>query len=308
MDIDRILGLKPISPHIGADVTAVTVAQILADDDMQVAFKMAIAKCIALRFRGQEVAPGDMEKFMGLMGPVMDLRVSKDNLHVPGHDGIQVLSNGISESGKPYGDDNSSGQIWHTDAAQWEVPPGAVILYGRVVPKDPPKTHFKNMIKVYADLPQATRDRIAPLRVIHHIYPRSVDVNVHRNGPSLPREERETGQLQPLVRRHLPSGLPVLYLPTRRDSVIPGLSDEEARTLLTDLWDFTDSCDYCFAEAIQKNDLVIWDNVASVHSRDGWSPSERRDVWHLVAEGEAATPMFPRKQANKNAPVRQAAI
>lgn len=308
MTVDARLATRPITEHIGAEVEGVSVGDVLNSGALISAIRTALAEHLVLRFRGVAVSPAAMVEFMGLFGPVMDIRAStKDTLHVPGYDGIQVLSNAVDDSGKRFGDDNSSAQTWHTDAGQWEVPPGAVILYGRVIPDPAPRTYFKNMIKVYETLPASLKERIAPLRVIHHSYPRSVDVAVHRSGPSLPREAREQGQSQPLVRRHLPTGKPILYLPTRRDSVIPGLSDQESRDLLTALWHLTDEAPFWWGDAIQVDDLILWDNVATVHSRDGWPPEARRDVWHLLAEGEAPTPFHPRKTVNPNVVAQQSA-
>lgn len=294
------LKITALSEHIGADVTGITIDDALADEGLFAAINQALSRHLILRFRQQRIGPASISDFMGRFGPAMDIRVSEQAVHVPGYNFIQMLSGASDETGRRLGDDNTSAQTWHTDAGGWEVPPGVVFLYGRVIPEPAPQTHFKNMIKVYQTLPQALKDRIATLRAIHHPYPRAVDIEVHRNGPTLSREIRQNGPAQPLVRRHLPTGKPVLYLPTRRDSVIPGLSDGESKALLTELWDFTQAADFDTALAIQVDDLIVSDNIATVHSRDGWSPGLRRDVWHLLSEGESPTPMYPKKTVNPN--------
>ena len=48
------------------------------------------------------------------------------------------------------------------------------------------------------------------------------------------------------------------------------------------------------------DDVVIWDNAASVHCRDGWPDEQTRAVWHLLPEGEQPTPMFARRTVNAN--------
>ncbi len=293
--------LRPLSPEIGADVDGIRLADFVDQPGFIAAIRDALGKYLVLRFRGQALEPGEIECFIRALGPPMDIRSVKGARHVPGYDYIQVLSSGLDEQGRKLGDDNTSAQIWHTDAGQWEVPPGPVILYGRVVPDPAPKTAAKNMIKVYESLPDALKQSISGLSAIHHMYPRSVDIEVHRKGASLPFEKRSQGPAHPLVRRHLPTGKAALYLPTRRDSVISGLSDQEGRVLLTQLWEFVDAAPF-WSDATMVGDLVLMDNTAVVHSREGWPETERRDMWHLLAEGDRPAPMFPRKTVNANVP------
>ena len=294
------LKITPLAPHIGVDVQGVTIDELLVDDDLFSEIQRALHKHIVLRFAGHEISPQAITDFMAKFGPPMDIRAGKGAVHVPGHDFIQVLSGAKDAQGRLLGDDNTSQQIWHTDAGQWEVPPGVVFLYGRVIPEPPPGTYFKNMIKVYDSLPDDLKKKIADLRAIHHMYARSVDVEVHRNGPTQPSAVRKAGPAHPLVRRQLSTGKAALYLPTRRDSVIVGLSDEESKALLTQLWNIVEASPFDLKCPIGIGDLLLWDNMAAVHARDGWSPELRRDVWHLLAEGESPTPMYPRKTSNPN--------
>ncbi|MDO9435458.1 TauD/TfdA family dioxygenase [Hydrogenophaga sp.] len=292
------LELAPLSPTFGVDVLNVSAAECAASPDLQALLRAAIAQHLLLRFPEQAVTPDDALALTAAFGPLMDLRSAS---HVPGRQFLQVLSNGIDADGKRCGDGNNSAQIWHTDAGQWDVPPGISVFYGVLVPPSAPKNGYKNMAQVYAALPQRLKEQIQTLKAVHHMYPRSVDVLVHQKGASLPREQREVGQVQPLVRRHLGSGAPVLYLPSRRDSVILGMPDAASRSLLEELWDFTNQQHHCdWIATTRRGDFVVFDNTALVHNREGWPTSERRDIWHLVTEGEAVTPMFTRKTLNLN--------
>jgi alpha-ketoglutarate-dependent taurine dioxygenase len=194
--------LRPMSTEVGVDVEVTRLGAFIDQPGFMATMREALGKYLVLRFRRLDLQPDEIERLIRGFGPPMDIRSVKDALHVPGHDYIQVLSNGRDQDGKPLGDDNSSAQIWHTDAGQWEVPPGAVILYGRVVPNPAPKTYFKSMIHIYESLPSALKQRIANLSAVHHKYPRSVDIEVHRNSASLPLEHRSRGKAHPLVRRH----------------------------------------------------------------------------------------------------------
>jgi taurine dioxygenase len=154
------------------------------------------------------------------------------------------------------------------------------------------------MIKVYEALPNAMKERINKLRVIHHFYPRQIEVKIHAEGPSMSLEDRKLGMVHPLVRRHLDTGKAFLYLPTRRDSLVVGLAEEESKALLLELWNFTNAQNFDIDVGLQADDFVIWDNSATVHSRDGWPEELTRIMWHVSSEGEVPTPMFARRTLN----------
>ena len=247
----------------------------------------------------QKISPETMEALPAATGQLAQIkRAGNTARHVPGFEWIKVISNGKAPDGVPYGDGNASAQIWHSDSTPWEVPVGHIAFYCRQTVQPVPKTYFKNMIKVYEALPAAMRERIDRLRVIHHFYPRQIEVKIHAEGESMPLEDRKTGFAHPLVRRHLATGKAFLYLPTRRDSIVVGMSEEESRALLTELWDFTNAAQFDIGVGLTRDDFVIWDNAACVHSRDGWSEDQTRIMWHVSAAGEVPTPMYPSATVN----------
>lgn len=111
-------------------------------------------------------------------------------------------------------------------------------------------------------------------------------------------EDRKSGFAHPLVRRHMGSNKPFLYLPTRRDSIVQGWTEEESRALLEELWAFTNACDFDFQVALMPDDFVIWDNRATVHNREGWSEDQTRIMWHISSEGEIPTPLLTKRGLN----------
>jgi len=299
--LSHSFSVKPGGEHIGADLENIQLAKAAENRQVMHEIREALSQHLVLRIRRQHLTPADAVKFTEYFGPLMDVRrPAPPALHVPGYPGIQVLSNGTDERGRRLGDGNTSAQIWHSDSGQWEVPPGAVLFYCRRTADPAPTTGFLNMIKVYEALPDRLKQRIAPLRARHHMYSQSVDVEVHLTGKSLPLAERSAGMPHPLVRRHIWTQQPILYLPTRRDSIIDGLSDAESRALLTELWDFADATPYRWAVPLMPDDVVIWDNAAIVHNREGWPESQTRAMWHLLSEGEQPTPMYPSRTVNAN--------
>ncbi|MGE0384152.1 MAG: TauD/TfdA dioxygenase family protein [Gammaproteobacteria bacterium] len=296
---NQAFAAEPLTEHLGVRLSGLEFEKV-ADEPFFIDFvKKQLAERLLVFIPGQTIDPGTAVRFASRFGPLVDIkRAGNVAHHVPGHEWIKVISNGVASDGIAYGDGNASAQIWHSDSTPWEAPVGTIAFYCRQTPTPPPRTYFKNMIAVYAALPAATRDRIDRVRVIHHFYPRQIEVKIAAEGPSMPLEDRKIGFAHPLVRRHLPSGRPMLYLPTRRDSVVVGMDEAEGRALLEELWDFTNRVDFEFGVGLTPDDFVIWDNSATVHRRDGWDERDTRIMWHISLEGEVPTPMYPSRTVN----------
>ncbi len=298
MSIERIQ-VSPASPNVGVQLSGVVFERDARDPAFIQTMKQLLDEHLVVFIPKQKIEPNTAENFVANFGPLLDIkRAGNKAHHVEGAPWIKVISNGIAPDGMPYGDGNSSAQIWHSDSTPWEAPVGHIAFYCRQTVEPPPKTYFKNMIKVYEALPQETKDRIAELRVIHHFYPRQIEIKIHAEGGSMPLEDRKRGFVHPLVRRHVGSNKPFLYLPTRRDSLVQGWSEEDSRALLEELWDFANAADFDLAVPLTPDDFVIWDNRATVHSRDGWPQEKTRIMWHISSEGEIPTPLHTRRGVN----------
>jgi taurine dioxygenase len=234
-----------------------------------------------------------MTGLLATFGPLQDIkRPGTDAIHVPEDPWIKVISNGRAPDGRPLGDGNNSAQVCHTDSTTWDAPPSHIAMYCRQTASPAPATRFIDMIAAYASLPEATKERIRELKVVHHLYPRQIEVAIAAHGPSQPLEIRSKGQIHPLVRRHMATTLPILYLPTRRDSIVVGWGEDESAELLDELWEHTLSSPNRVEVVLDVGDFVIWDNAAAVHGRDGWPDEQVRVMWHVSAEGEIPTPRY----------------
>jgi len=281
-----------MSESIGMGITLnVDLNDRFEDDEFVADLRLALSKHRVVLLRDQDPRPSAMTGLARHFGPLLDLRrAGTDAIHVPEDKFVKVVSGNIAPDGRRLGDGNSESQVWHSDASQWECPPGYVFMCCQDAPEPGPKTYFVDMIAAYRDLPEETKQRISDLRVIHYNYARQVETETARE-VSLPLQERMIGRAHPLVRRHIPTNKPNLYLPVRHDSVVVGWAEGESQALLDSIWAHVESCEK-IGFALRAGDLVIWDNTATVHSRDGWDPSLRRVMWHVSAEGEVPTPMY----------------
>ena len=96
-----------------------------------------------------------------------------------------MISN-LDKDGNPI--DRSSSPVsnyrWHTDKSWHAVPPSVTMLYGVELPPRGGDTEFANTMMGYAALPEATRRRIAGLRVVDaSIFPTVTSGNT--NAPTI---------------------------------------------------------------------------------------------------------------------------
>lgn len=288
-----ILNIRPVSEHIGADVSGVQISDILKNPQAMEEVKAAMLEHLVLRFRGQTLGPAEMVAFTRQFGPLQDAVNKKEGMCVPGYENIGILSDVVDDKGNLVARDTLP-QVFHTDKTSKPDPAGYYATYILRTPADPPKHTFINMHKVYDSLPAALKKRIEQLRVVHHAYNRGVDID-RADSPSLPLEQRAVGVQHPMVRRHAITGKPSLFLCYRRDAVIPGLSETEARALMEELWDITESSPYQWTNSApdveQVNELVMLDTRCTKHRRTGWKAGGRL-FWSVSCKGEVPIPAF----------------
>jgi taurine dioxygenase len=157
-------------------------------------------------------------------------------------------------------------------------------FYARKVPRVPPNTYWMNAYKLYEDLPQEMKERIAHLKVIHHHYSAGNELPLP---PSLPLEQRLQGPQHPLVRIHPATKRPILYLPHRSDAQVVCMNEAQSAELIGGLREYAARSQYYWGTAMLVDDFVIWDNRPCLHRRDSWDDAEERVMWHLANEGEA---------------------
>ena len=290
------LDIRPLSQHIGADVVGVRIPELAKDARAMEQIRAAMLEHMVLRFRTQQLEPADMVAFASHFGALRDaLNKGKEGMQVPGHDQIGILSDVVGDDGRLMAIDTVA-QNFHTDKTSTPAPSSHYATYILRTPADdPPKHSFINMHKVYDDLPQSLKKKIENLSIVHHSYNRGSDID-RCNSPSLPLAERSVGVLHPMVRRHAVTGRPSLFLCYRRDAVIPGLSEQDSRKLMEELWGIVTSSPYQWTNSApqdreQPGELMIWDLRCSLHCRTGWRAGQRM-FWAVSSKGEAPIPMF----------------
>jgi taurine dioxygenase len=94
--------------------------------------------------------------------------------------------------------------------------------------------------------------------------------------------------VHPLIRTHPLTGQKSLYLGGGCISRIEGMSFEETRELITDLFEHVLRPENQFAHKWRPGDLVIWDNRTTMHTATEYDRDRyRRLIWRTSVIGEA---------------------
>jgi alpha-ketoglutarate-dependent 2,4-dichlorophenoxyacetate dioxygenase len=175
-------------------------------------------------------------------------------------------------------------RLWHTDSSFMPLRSAYSLLLAYEVPPEGGETWFADTRSAYDDLPQAMKDRIEPLEAEHSLWWSRMLA-----GSPLSEEEIDarSSARHPLVHIHAGSGRKALYVAAHTRDII-GMDRAEGRALIRELIDWATQPQYVFSVKWQPGDLVIWDNLCTMHRGGEYDETRyRRDMRRTtVREGE----------------------
>lgn len=242
-----------------------------------------------LAIKGQRLAPEQYLAFARRFGRPEPHVI--DQFHYPGHPDILILSN-VKRDGKPTGLADA-GSYFHTDYSYLAVPARVTMLYSIEVPKKGGNTLFANMYAAYDDLPAATKRRIADLVVLHH-YGNRDDLDERSRTAASPlsddQKQKVTWVRHPLVRTHYGTGRKALYAVSGSSFEIEGMPRAEGVALLDELKAHALQDKYRFSYAYDVGDVVLWDDLSTLHSATLTDPDDPRTLWRITVKEPAGSP------------------
>jgi alpha-ketoglutarate-dependent taurine dioxygenase len=176
--------------------------------------------------------------------------------------------------------------FWHFDGSLQPYPNLGALLRAVKLSETGGQTEFCNTYAAYDDLPQADKDAIADLRVVH-----SAERSQYYVTPEMSHEEITFWQTSPtkvcpLVWTHR-SGRKSLLAGATADYVI-GLPVEESRALLARLRDWATGPEYVYHHDWQLGDLLIWSNTGTMHRVLPYPEDSGRLMHRTILAGEEA--------------------
>lgn len=182
-------------------------------------------------------------------------------------------------------------RLWHTDAS-FQDPAGRYsLLHARVVPPVPADTGYADMRAAYDDLDDDTKELIKDLRVHHSIAYSRQTLGFEFSDEEL---SRLPGAVHPLVRVNPRTGRRSLYVASHASRIIDWPL-AEGRLLLRDLIEHAIQSTYTHVHRWAVGDLVIWDNLATMHKGMRYDDTKYRRELRRVTTLDL--PLSPAAQA-----------
>lgn len=175
---------------------------------------------------------------------------------------------------------------WHLDGTHDDVPIFASLLTGRRLSAEGGETQFANSYRAYDELPQATKDRIDGLKVVH-----SFAASMHRAGvvptPATQAHWDSIGdKTHNLVWRHA-DGRRSLVIGCHASHVV-GMDRAESDALLAELLDWTTQDRFVYRHDWSVGDLLIWNNTGVLHRVTPYPLESGRMMHRTTLLGEEA--------------------
>lgn len=279
-----MINVKPITAHIGAEVSGVDLSQPMSDDTFQ-DIHAAWMKHLVLVFPNQKLSDPQLEAFSMRFG-ALDKKpgYSADVMDTTTSDYVCVISN-VKIDGKAIGDLGDGEAVWHTDMSYNPLPPMAALLYALEIPPAGGETGFSNMYLAYEALPAALKARLEKLQCKHDATRNSAGL-LRRGMPEVTDPTNSPGTLHPMVRTHPVTGRACLYLGRRRHACIVGLPLAESEKLLDDIWAHASQPRFAWHHTWRLGDVLLWDNRCVMHRRNPFDPAARRIMHRTQVIGD----------------------
>ena len=278
------IGITPLHPHIGAEVSGVDASRPL-DDETLAAMWQAIDRHAVLVLRDQNLSDRQLHDFAARFGELeigrSALQPGKRRLSIPQ---IADISNLDEDSNLRARDDRRrldmlGNRLWHTDASYMPVPVVLGMLFGVQVPPPSPwgggETEFADMRAAYDALGDAQKAAVEGLVAEHDVFWSRGQIGFTEFPPG--EREKYPPSRQRLVRRHPGSGRKCLYLSAHASHIV-GQPVPEGRLLLRDLEEHATQRRFVYSHQWQVGDLVIWDNRDTMHRGRPHDETRPRDL------------------------------
>lgn len=250
------LGIEPVTPLIGAEVSGVDLAN--ASDAQISAIRTALLDHLVLFFRDEALSVEAQIAFGRQFGPL--------HVHPAGRD-IMPHEEGLpSEIFCVYADENTTraaGDKWHTDISCDLAPPAISILKMDVLPEVGGDTLFSNMYAAYAALSEPMKKMLEGLSATHDGGPNYRD-RAKRKGLD-PSDRKYPCHSHPVVRTHPETRRKALFVNASFTTHIDGIPVDESRALLDFLFQHTAKPIFQCRFRWQPNSVAMWDNRCAMH-------------------------------------------
>ena len=276
--------VTPLSPAIGAEIGGIDLRRETAPEIAR-QIREAWYEHAVLLFRDQDISEDDQFRFACLFGEVAERvhpPVEKRDWRPDRFNKMQLVTDRLDEQGRRLGS-LGHGKMWfHTDKCYVERPHRASLLYAMEIPSVGGHTRFANLYTAYDRVPPALKQKPEGRKVLQcYDYTKSAVADTTTNLDEI------LHYWQPIFVTNPDSGRKALYVCRLMTAAIEGMEQAESDAILEQLADIIETPDNVYEHAWRPGDLVIWDNLASVHARTDWPEDEPRSLRRCTINGTA---------------------
>lgn len=265
--------VTPLHPAIGAEIGGVDLSMELNAGTID-AIRQAWHDRTVLLFRGQDISGEDQLRFAELFGTVAERHIPKDGAShsgSPDWTNLMPISDQTDEDGQAIGA-LGHGEMWfHSDKCYHPEPHRTSFLYGIDIPSEGGHTKFASLYAAYDNIPDELKRRLDGVRVMQgYDYAASARLDLNVNLDNI------FHYSQPIFVTNPGSGRKALYVSRLNTMWIEGMDRGESETILAQLFDITEDPAIVYEHVWRPGDLVMWDNLASLHARTDWPDDQTR--------------------------------
>lgn len=281
-----VAAARRLSDRLGVALEGLDLSEPLSDAAFR-DVEQAFWEGQVLAIKGQSLEPAQFLAFARRFGKPEPHVI--DTFHHPDEPEILILSNRRKPDGAPAGLADG-GTYFHTDYSYLDVPARVTMLYSVEVPSKGGETLFADMYGAYDDLPAAVKRTIDGLVVLHH-YGNRDDLDERSRTAASPLSADQKARVawvkHPLVRTHYGTGRKALYAVSGSSFEIEGMPRDEGVALLDELKRHALADRYRFSYAYAVGDVVLWDDLATLHSATLTDPNDPRTLWRITVKEPA---------------------
>lgn len=276
------ISVDPLSTVLGARLGGVDLRGGLDDATMR-EIRQAWLEHFVIVIPSQSLSGEDQVAFTEWFGPRQEVRTVK--VVDKGPQNFMYVAN-RSVDGMP-GVLPDGEMQFHTDQCYYETPSRATILFALEIPSAGGNTKFASAYRAFEALPEKTKARIRGLRA-HNVYDYGANATVKakESSPDAPRFEH------PVVIRHPETGREVLYVNRLMTDHLVGIDRAESDALLEELFAVLEDPACCYEHVWTAGDLVMWDNLCTLHARTWFDPKESRVLRRTSVSGKRPVAAF----------------
>lgn len=175
---------------------------------------------------------------------------------------------------------------WHIDGTMLHTPIFASVMSARRLSQTGGQTEFANTYAAYDDLPEADKQALEDLKVVHMFETAQRYVTPEPSYQQLCDWQQHQPNVLPLVWTHR-SGRKSLVLGSTA-SQIEGMEPRESSALLTRLRDWATQPQFVYRHEWTLGDLVIWDNTGTMHRALAYPLDSGRLMYRTQIAGDEA--------------------